>query len=424
MLRKLLLASFMIIALILCWGRSAEGIAGFDSSELKQIVEKTGVVNIAVPVRVYDGNQFVENLTISDFEVYEDGVLQKIEALYLIRKTNMERKEELQKFNPVLSRHYYMFFKMIDYDPKLKQTIDYLFNNVIQPGDTLSIWTPVKNYNLSKDALQNMSKKAISEEMNKILKKDIVTGSTQYKDLLRKLGRDVRAIQEASGFGTRKLVGEESLIIDGQSLPLESMFQNYRATLQEMEKLRSIDENGFIKFAEVLKKKNKEKIVFFFYQREFKPDIPSSTLNQIMSQQMADSTVIAGIHELFNVYQRETHYDVNKISQAFSDSGILFNFMYIEKRPPSVPGVEFKEQSEDFFEVFSQVAEATGGILDISKNPAVGFENSVNRTDNYYLIYYSPMDYRSDGEFKKIEVKVQGKDNNYKVAHRQGYVAD
>lgn len=423
MLRKSSLLVFIIIALILCWGRSAERVAGFDSSELKQVVEKTGVVNVAVPVRVYEGSEFVENLTISDFEIYEDGVLQKIEALYLIRKTNIERKEELQKFDPALSKHYYLFFQMTDYDPKLKQTIDYLFNNVIQPSDTLSIWTPVRSYNLSKDALQKISKEEISKEMNKILKKDIVTGSLQYKDLLRKLGRDVRDIQQASGFGTRKLVGEDSSTNVGR-IPLESMFHNYRATLQEMEKIRTIDEKGFIRFAEILKKEKKEKIVFFFYQREFKPNIPSSTLNMLMSMQMGDSTVIAGIQELFNVYQRETHYDVNKISQAFADSGILFNFMYIEKRPPSIPGVEFKEQSEDFFKVFSEVADATGGTVDTSKNPAVGFENSVSKTDNYYLIYYSPMDYRSDGEFKKIEVKVQVKDKNYKLAHRQGYFAD
>jgi hypothetical protein len=188
-----------------------------------------------------------------------------------------------------------------------------------------------------------------------------------------------------------------------------------------LEKLRSIDEEGFIKFAQALKEEKGEKIVFYFYQREFKPGIPLGVLNWLMSEQIMD---ISGIQELFHVYQRDTHYDVNKISQAFCDSGILLNFMYIEKKPPSVPGVEFKEQSDDFFKVFSQVSKATGGIVDSSKNPAVGFENSAKHNDNYYLIYYSPSDYRSDGEFKKIEVKVLGQDKNYKLAHRQGYIAD
>jgi len=43
-------------------------------------------------------------------------------------------------------------------------------------------------------------------------------------------------------------------------------------------------------------------------------------------------------------------------------------------------------------------------------------------SENYYLIYYKPKDYKSDGKFKKIKVKIKGK--NYRVLHRAGYIAD
>ena len=36
-------------------------------------------INIEVPVRVFKGKIFIENLTIDDFEVYEEGVLQNVE---------------------------------------------------------------------------------------------------------------------------------------------------------------------------------------------------------------------------------------------------------------------------------------------------------------------------------------------------------
>jgi len=46
----------------------------------------------------------------------------------------------------------------------------------------------------------------------------------------------------------------------------------------------------------------------------------------------------------------------------------------------------------------------------------------VEAIKNYYLLYYIPKNYRADGKFKKIEVKV--KDKRYEVTHRSGYIAD
>jgi hypothetical protein len=46
----------------------------------------------------------------------------------------------------------------------------------------------------------------------------------------------------------------------------------------------------------------------------------------------------------------------------------------------------------------------------------------VNASENHYLLYYSPKEFIADGKFRRIEVKVKGK--NYKVFHRAGYIAD
>jgi len=67
-------------------------------------------VNIEVPVRVFKGDTFVEDLSIDDFEVFEDGVPQKIEAVYLIKKRNVERSEEKRRFRPETHRNFYLFF--------------------------------------------------------------------------------------------------------------------------------------------------------------------------------------------------------------------------------------------------------------------------------------------------------------------------
>ena len=47
----------------------------------QEITHETLVINIEVPVRVFKSGKFVDNLTIDDFKVYEDGVLQQIEAV-------------------------------------------------------------------------------------------------------------------------------------------------------------------------------------------------------------------------------------------------------------------------------------------------------------------------------------------------------
>ena len=72
------------------------------------------VMNVEVAVRVLENKQFVGDLTMDDFELYEDGVLQNIEAMYFIKKTSVEREETSKKFYPTLNRHYYLLFQITD----------------------------------------------------------------------------------------------------------------------------------------------------------------------------------------------------------------------------------------------------------------------------------------------------------------------
>jgi hypothetical protein len=66
----------------------------------QEVYEEVFVINIEVPIRVFKSGTFVDNLTLDDFEVYEDGKLQKIEAVYLVKKRTIERKEEKKRFVP------------------------------------------------------------------------------------------------------------------------------------------------------------------------------------------------------------------------------------------------------------------------------------------------------------------------------------
>jgi len=379
------------------------------------------VTNIEVAARVLEGNRFVDDLTIEDFELYEDGILQKIEALYLVKKTNIEREETLKKFNPALSRHYYLLFQITDYNPKLAEAIDYFINQVLQPEDTLMIWTSIKRYNLSSNAIKTMPRETISKEMQKIIRKDTKIGASQYRELMRNLKRLVRAISSSAGYEGPTMTEMET---DSTSsmFGLEINLPRYRETLQKMESLRIVDEKMLIQFANILKKQEGENIVFFFYQREFRPEIKSNILNRMMSINQDNPNVMGDLQDLFLAYHREIQYDINKIRQAFADSSLLFNFIFMHKTPEIVSGIYMREQSEDVFSTLSEAAKATGGVVDSSQNPAVGFKNALDTSQYYYLLYYSPKNYIKDEKFKHITIKLKNKD--YRITHRAGYYAN
>jgi hypothetical protein len=381
------------------------------------------VTDVGVLVRVLDGDRFVSDLKIEDFELYEDNKPQKIEALYLVKRTNVERKEELANFNPKLSRNFYFLFQILDYNPKFDEAIDYFFNQVFLPGDTLIIWTARDKYNLSPEALRKIPKEIIAKEMKNIVRKDTKVGSSQYNELLRELKRLVNSISGAAGFGeeSNPMADIESEPIN-QTLSIEELLIKYRQTLENLDNLRIVNEKMFLNFAEAMKSEEGENYVLFFCQKEFKPELNPHVLNQMMGLYQDNPSVLGNLQDLFQWYHRNIQFDKNRIKQAFSDSSFVFNFIFVNKVPEYISGIAMKEQSEDMFSLFSEAAKATGGIVDSSQNPAHGFKSALDASEAHYLLYYSPADYIKDGTFKSIKVGLKNK--NYKVIHRLGYYAN
>jgi len=192
----------------------------------QEITHDVKVVNIEVPVRVFKGEEFVDDLTLEDFEIYEDGVLQKVSAVYLIKKKSVERKEEKRKFTPETSRNFMLLFLITDYLPEVNEAIDYFFENIILPGDSLTVMTPMKAYNLNSQALKLLTKEKVCKELKKKLKKDTIMGNAEYKDILEKM----------------YLGGDLEL---------------YRMYLQMLERLRYLGERKLLSFADDLKKNSR-----------------------------------------------------------------------------------------------------------------------------------------------------------------------
>lgn len=67
------------------------------------------------------------------------------------------------------------------------------------------------------------------------------------------------------------------------------------------------------------------------------------------------------------------------------------------------------------------LAAASGGIAVLNRNDFnEGLDKILAASDGYYLLGYTPIDTRFDGDFHKLDVKVRG---DYKVYNRRGYIA-
>jgi VWFA-related protein len=368
----------------------------FLSPSLPQEEHVERVVSIEVPVRVYKKGHFIRDLSIHDFLLYEDGEPQRIDAVYLIKKKTIEReemhKEAVKTREPEIeSRNFVFVFEIRHYLPKLNEVIDYFFNKVMLPGDTLKVYTPVKAYNIKEDALKILTKQKIANQLKAKLRKDIIQGAVDYKSLYEQI---------------RKIVYTEDFRPKGLAC---------MTVLRKMKTLQQVDVSKLIELSENLKQTEGQKHVFLFYQKQSLP-IPD---------------FIEPFDRMELLTSMPQH--VEKIRTAFSDASISGHFVFITKKPSDElditrmtnyadQEIKMEDSSAEIFAAFNDLAKATGGLTESSANVAVAFQKTVEATENYYLVYYTPKDYKADNKFHKIEVRIRG--GGYRITHRAGYVAD
>ena len=378
---------------------------------------EVSVVNIEIPVRVYDGDRFVEGLTIDDFQVFEDDVPQTIAALYEIRGAALERREERQAFRPNTGRNFFLFFQVYKPDPKTGEGIDYFVRNVLRPGDDLTVVTSMKTYHLKKNLLAESSKERISEQLAELVRRDTLAGNMEYVGLLEELKRMVTGGGIGEGGALQPDLG---LYGDGS---WAEFLTHYRDVRERLEKVRQLDSEKLLSFADYLKKTEGQKIVLVFYQREYMPMVDRKKyIGRFESGE--DFLVEQDFKDLFDLYRRDSKIDTKTIQRTFSDASISIHFLYVTTAPEPVSGLNpsaLEEHSEDVFSPFREMARATGGLAGSSSNPASLMKESATAVENYYLLYYKPSSPAADGKFRQIKVVV--KNRSYRVLHRAGYFA-
>ena len=386
-------------------------------SSAQEIQEKATAINIEVPVRVFKGKQFIDDLTIDDFEVFEDGKIQKIEAVYLIHEREVKRqeqqvnREESEKpfFPQAKKRNFVLIFEMMRYSQNVGDGVDYFVKNIIMPGDSLILITPMERYNFDTGFPSDIPREKISDGLKTRIRTDIFKGNTEYRNLTKEL-QEIRNME-----------------VDPELQ--DSIEFTYAEVLEKLRTLSCLKEDRLIGFAESLKKIEGQKHVLLFFQRRLIP-----TWGRFTSAHVLDHNP-SYTHRIFDFYSPRDLFNMDKVKGTFADSEISLHFIYVTERPrgssdwmefnPAAEGkekVDWQDGTMDFFDAFKEIASATGGISESSANVNSSLKKAAQATENYYLLYYTPEGFVADGKFKRIEVKVKGK--KYRVIHRAGYIAD
>jgi VWFA-related protein len=354
------------------------------------------VINIEVPLRVLKNDAFVDGLTLADFEVCEDGILQPIEAVYLISDRQVlwaERAAGASPPAPLKARHYVLYLDLKEYLSKAGEALDFFFDKVLGDEDSLFVVTPVKTYTFRHGPLSSIPRQKISERLKSILRKDIQTGNSKYRNLMR----DFYQLEQTE-------------------YPAELADLKERMLFElaaQMRDLIEITDGRMMGVADALKALAGEKHVFMVYQKDVLPD---HAFEDDMLMQLI----------------RPPSFDVDQIMRIFSDASITIHFLYITKTPAFAVKPEnvgrlsaaFSQPdlSSDIYAAFKEMARATGGMAESTANPDFGLRQAAAASSHYYILYYRPLHYRADGRFQKIDVRVKGR--NVKVIHRLGYIAD
>jgi VWFA-related protein len=375
-----------------------------------QIQHQVSVINISVPVRVYDGAKFVDSLGLEDFEVSEDGKAQPVEAVYLIRGGAVKRREGAPGAPaPETQRNFVLLFQIAEYLPEIDKAVDLFFADVCRPGDAVDVVTPLRTLRLRNRLDTPDRVRKAQTEVKARLKNDALIVSGSYRSIIEDM------IGHLGG---------------GDPEYAEINLNGYRTDLDRLEELRSIDTARMAAFAADLKARTGSKHAFLFYQREQVPTFNDRRLIQFLDRANPEEALKA--MELLAVYDHDIRIDREAIRQAFSDAATDVHFLYItrNRRDPqrdvdnAAPSEDLRmsDSSSDIYRVFREIAAATGGTAAASANPAALLRQAAEASEEYYLLYYRPQDFRADGKFHRIDVTV--KRGGLRVSHREGYVAE
>ncbi len=378
-------------------------------------------IQIPVQVRVYSEGMFVDNLGLDDFELYEDGKRQRIEAVFHVREKGLTNLGPQASLVPDVSRSLLLFFEVADYTPELRASVRYFVQEVIRPSDNLAVITPKHAYRLKSTALQNIPKAELIRQLDALVERDTLLSNPEYRASVAELNAltSMAVDPDSKSALDFEQEGEQALPF---GMSWDAVITRYSSLLAAVEKLRKIDERRLLDHVEMLRYQEGQKFAFFFYQREPLPRIATRLLDDYFRLNQGRRDVIRTLTYMQDFHNRDFLVDEERLARAFASASILLHFVVFDM--PEMDGLIDIEARNltDFYGRLEAISSLSGASFRRDLTAHELLKEAQGRLDQYYLVYYTPSYYASDGKFKSIEMRV--KDRQYRLVHRAGYVSE
>jgi len=354
-----------------------------------------------IEMRAFKDGKFLKDLAKGDFEIYYDNNKVSLKNISLIEKKSVSKVLGKKIKKKGLNRNFVLIFSMRNMSSKIFDAIDYFFKDVILPGDSLTIFTPKKNYNLKSQTLKRMSKQKIAGQLKGLLNRDINVANQRYMSLLDNLIKTVKGMSSNSG--------------EGAASSVEMALPRFREDLIALENLRHIQQKQIVDLVLNAGKRKGQNLVFLFYDREF---IPSPTMKELRNFKLAykgRQDVINNISSLFEFYKRDLIFEKKNIKNKLKNLNVLINPIFFKEDSVSKSNSNLVEHSEDMFALFTLMSDFTGAKFDNSSNLFTAFKNAVNYSESFYRVGF---ELEKKEKLKKEELKIKTKDSKVKVFYR------
>lgn len=381
----------------------------------ERLKEDVTVIAVEVPVRVLSKGKSVRNLSKEDFEIYENGLRQKITAFEVVSRkislTNEIPSEDLE--TPPRKRLFVVIFNIFDYSESVGEGIDYFFENVFRPGDKIIIITEDMLFNINIEK----SPSDIILDLKETLKRYKRISSIEIRKSYHKLWIEAGKLLFILRSSSRE-----------DRYPYILNFYDGYLRIWEDYKRRYIypDIDLYKSIIRRIKQIEGEKWALCFLQRELFPklagDGPLST--EIRNITEGRGGLYARLiqnkqRDLQRSFDYPATFPTELLKNIFMEANITFHLILLKSlKVIADENFELREVAQDYEDCFKQISSSTGGYTTFSNKISEAIKEASEIEDFHYLLVYTP----DNLETEKREIEVKVKRRGVKIIHLKQFL--
>ncbi len=386
--------------------------------------EEVTVTAVEVPVRVLLKGETVRDLTADDFEVFENGMPQKITQFEIISRKIVAPASQI----PVKPsgkartprRLFLLIFNIFDYDKSVGEAIDYFFKDIFQAGDQVVVLTEGRVLDIQRGKGAGELAEGIKDSLRKF---KAISTATAIKNF-----RDISFEAEQLLSQLRGMSGERMSLAPA----MLRFFENYQRIWDNYRRQFLVPDIEFYKsLIKRLKAVEGDKWAISFQQREMFPkirkasnldnEIRSWAESQVEPQQQVEARLVqTRQQDLQRTFDFSGLVNSAVLSDLFLAADFTFHLILMKSfRTVFSQDLELKEVGQDYEEAMTRISRSTGGYSAFSNLPTEALKDAAELEDYHYLLVYSPTE--TSGS-RKREIEVRVKRSGVDVAYLKNYL--